>query len=72
MNAVDTAHEAAHRAREARRQVVRLAREARLVGNPAAAQAVRDTWEPIRLFQQEMKRYGRYEQTEPEGVVRND
>lgn len=72
MNAADTAWEAAHRAREAQRRAARLAREAALSGDPAAAQAIRDAWEPYWLFAQEMNRDGRYERAEPEGVVRND
>jgi hypothetical protein len=72
MNAADAAWEAAHAAREERRYKARLARETALAGNPAAAQAVRDAWEPIRLWQKELRGYGRYERAEPEGVVRND
>jgi hypothetical protein len=72
MNAADTAWEAAHRNREERRRLARIARESALRGDDAAAQAVRDAWEPMYLFQQEMKRHGRYERQEPEGVIRND
>lgn len=71
MNAADRAHEATHRAQEARREIARLAREASLKGSASAALAVRDAWEPIKLFQQELKRHDR-EREVPEGVVRND
>jgi hypothetical protein len=72
MNAADTAWEAAHRNREERRRLARIARESALHGNDAAARAIRDAWEPIYLFQKELRNHGRYERTEPEGVVRND
>lgn len=72
MNAADTAHEAASKATDERRRQARIARENQLKGSETAALALREAWEPIRLFQQEMRRHVRYERKEPEGVVRND
>lgn len=72
MTATDAALEAARIAQAERRYRARLTREAQHAGNPTLVQAITDAWEPIRLFQREMNRYGRYERQEPEGVVVND
>lgn len=71
MNATDAALEAARIAQALRRERARIAREALHAGNPAVVEAIREAWEPIRLFQQELN-HGRYERQEPEGVVVND
>lgn len=55
MRPEDLAAEAAMRAETARRNAARAARAARLRGDPAAALAVRLEWEPITLFEKEIR-----------------
>lgn len=46
-----------YQAQQAKREASRVARNARLSGNPAAAQAVRDAWEPIVLWARERRQF---------------